>query len=394
MAAVAGGRRTMTTNPSPWWRSWGARRPARQPADEADAAAEDADADHAPTHADDPAASGDEAADATPCPVCAAAQPSPSGATPSARIGSAQGTPSAAPPCARSSPRRDTTARRPGPPPRAATAALRPRGRAHQTEHGTMKKPPAASVCWHEAGHGVAAYTLGGLLTYISARPDPDHRLWGGVCSWKQGDTDPPADDILIAFAGPLAERRYRDLTPSASARPISTDHSSASGRPASWRDGATIAMKIDVLDLDPGDTRVITDGVRTLAKSSPIAPGLIEERLRRRTQRLIRSHRGTHLIEALALALYRSGELTGEAATSILRRADQQLVEWQQATTSSPAMWGEEDDDDPLVATTGMVADADTSFLEALAQTPALVFCKKNRTKSAWSSQKVACRW
>ena len=224
-------------------------------------------------------------------------------------------------------------------------------------------KPPPPRVCWHEAGHGVAAYLLGGRLTYISARPDPDHRRWRGVCSWKHGDTDPPADDVLIAFAGPLTERRYRDQPPSASARPTSTDRS-APARPASWRNGANyVAMRIDVYDLDPGDATAVADGVRTLAESSPIAPGLIEERLRRRSLKLIRSPRGTHLLEALAAELYRTGELTGEAATSILQRANRRAVEWQQATTSSPAAWGEDDPDDPPVATPGTAAAEDSIF-------------------------------
>lgn len=72
MAAVAGGRRTMTTNPSLWWRSW-ARRPEEQAAEDADAAAED-EPEAVVTMPADPAAGGDDATDETPtCPACGGA---------------------------------------------------------------------------------------------------------------------------------------------------------------------------------------------------------------------------------------------------------------------------------------------------------------------------------
>jgi len=242
-------------------------------------------------------------------------------------------------------------------------------------------KPSSPGVCWHEAGHAAVAYVCGGWVQYVSALPDSDRCRWRGVCSWKQGDSEPPVADIMVAFAGPLVERRYRDLTPTASVRPRVADRS-ASARPASWRDGATIAAKLDLYDVDPGDARMVTDGVRILAESSPIAAGLIEERLRRRTLKLIRSRRVTHLVEALAAALYESGELSGEAATSILRRADQQLVEWQHSMTSSRAAWGEEDDPPLPVATPGTLAEPDTGFFGHASANPGPGYLQKKAGK------------
>jgi hypothetical protein len=70
MADVASGGRTMTSDPSPWWRSWARRSWARRPDEPtADADAEDADAEA--TMPAEPAADVAEDATADPrCPAC------------------------------------------------------------------------------------------------------------------------------------------------------------------------------------------------------------------------------------------------------------------------------------------------------------------------------------
>ena len=70
---------------------------------------------------------------------------------------------------------------------------------------------PAADLreltAYHEAGHAVAALTLGRPVAWVSIRPD---RKFLGVCAFGKGVFRPSEDwverEAIIALAGPAAE--------------------------------------------------------------------------------------------------------------------------------------------------------------------------------------------
>jgi len=66
---------------------------------------------------------------------------------------------------------------------------------------------PRELTAYHEAGHAVAALTLGRPVAWVSIRPD---RKFLGVCAFGKGVFRPSEDwverEAIIALAGPAAE--------------------------------------------------------------------------------------------------------------------------------------------------------------------------------------------
>src|SRR5262245_5457563 len=69
---------------------------------------------------------------------------------------------------------------------------------------------PREVTAYHEAGHAVAALTLGRPVARVSIRPD---RKFLGVCTFDKGIARPSEDwverEAMIALAGPAAEAGF-----------------------------------------------------------------------------------------------------------------------------------------------------------------------------------------
>ena len=149
-------------------------------------------------------------------------------------------------------------------------------------------------VATHEAGHAVAVYIHGARIEYISALPSARGH---GEVKWDHAVDCEHCDPLtvaVIALAGPATEARY---------------HGNA--------DDDDVIRRASTVDDD-----------RFRAAIGEMAHSWLEHTalvtwLRVRARELVRTPRFAHLIEALIPVLAEHGQLDGDAATAVLRRAD-----------------------------------------------------------------------
>ena len=65
------------------------------------------------------------------------------------------------------------------------------------------------ATAYHEAGHLAARLLLGGRIMFVTIQPDPFGRTYGRVVP-DYRVLLPKSHQIVIALAGPMAERRFR----------------------------------------------------------------------------------------------------------------------------------------------------------------------------------------
>jgi len=181
-------------------------------------------------------------------------------------------------------------------------------------------------TAFHEAGHAVAVFLLGGEVAYVTAVADLAR--WGGQCSWI-GDCG-AFGEATIAFAGPMAEQHAQRTRSLATERTRDIASAGPSATAADDLDG--IFGVEGALDRarqrhdrvgTTSDHDVAFDALAEVSGSlEEITAALEFAKVRTRT--LVQSPRFQVLVNRLAHVLLERGHLDGEAAMNELRRADE----------------------------------------------------------------------
>ncbi len=174
---------------------------------------------------------------------------------------------------------------------------------------------PSERTAVHEAGHAAAAFLHAATVEFVTALPKGRRRgqalIRGGGC-----DVCNPLVGAIVCLAGPAAEAlhagyRFESWTPSAS----------------------------------PGDDRDSATKLIASIAHSRLEFEAVLDWLEIRCRALVSTPRFRALTDALVHELLEHGELTGEAATAVLQRADDAHERQALAAMAEPLSGSQEPD-------------------------------------------------